>query len=279
MAKYRPIYIQIWKDPDFQELSPTDKLLFIYLCTNSSTSESGIYPITAKTIADETSLDKETVAKRLHNGLFKNIRYDEENKIVFIKKFRKYNTGGQPALIRKSITQDCFCTPLSPLWAEFIAEYPEYEIDIKTVVKGFNNGCLTEQYPYVNLNNNVKSYKITSPNDIVTKGASKDTPSPFIKNITIVFDKLKTRRGHGSSQNGAEAKAIRDMLKDGFSVENILKAYDLIKARPFFTDKNLSMMQVRKDIHEVLKNGKIGQPTTREERAKALKESVGKPLR
>ena len=68
MSGYRPIYKRIWKDPDFQELSAEDKLLFIYLCTNEMTSESGIYPVTAKTIIYETGLDDKTVVQRLSNG-------------------------------------------------------------------------------------------------------------------------------------------------------------------------------------------------------------------
>lgn len=262
MAKYRPIYIQIWKDPDFQELSPTDKLLFIYLCTNSATSESGIYSITAKTISSETTVKLSTVKQRLHNGLFKNILYDEERKVVFIKRFRKYNLGGKPDLIRRSIVQDCFCTPLSPLWAVFVKEYPQFETDITTVVKGFNNGKLTDQYSTLtlNLNNNVKSLNNTSSKTKVTKGGTQSTPSLFLKDIASVFSGLKTRRGYTSHQSGAEAKAIKDMLREEFKPDDILRAYDLVKAQPFFTDKNLSMMQVRNNIHEVLKNAQPERP-------------------
>ena len=257
MAKYRPIYIQIWKDPDFQELPPTDKLMFIYLCTNSSTSESGIYPITAKTIANETAIPLASVVQRLHNGLFKNVLYDESNKIVFIRKFKKYNTGGKPELIRRSIVQDCFCTPNSPLWSEFVKEYPEYERDIETVVKGFSNGLAS-----LGKGNNTLTLTNNSNNNSNIEGVvggkqeiEKKEPSPYAMGTRQVFAGLKVRKGYNSREPKGEAVAIIDMLKEGLTPDEILKGYDIIKVRPYFRDKNLTMMLVRKDIHEVLKKG------------------------
>jgi hypothetical protein len=81
----------------------------------------------------------------------------------------------------------------------------------------------------------------------------KKFPRHFITLRKQVFAGLKEHRGYSSRQPGAEAKAISQMLAEGFHPKQILRAYDLIKKQPFYQDKNLSMMQVRKDIHEVLK--------------------------
>lgn len=143
MAKYRPLYTKIWKDPDFQELSPEHKLVFIYLCTNEVTSESGIYPITPKTIADETAISRDQVAKLLENGNIRNVQYDPANRLVFIKNFHKYNRGGKPALIRQSILNDCETCPTTPLWQSFIETYPDFKADITTVCQRFANGLPT----------------------------------------------------------------------------------------------------------------------------------------
>jgi len=88
MAKYRPIQIRIWKDPDFEKYNANMKLIFIYLCTNELTTESGIYAISTRTISQETGIPVATVNKLLANG-FKNIAYDFENSCVFIKNFLK----------------------------------------------------------------------------------------------------------------------------------------------------------------------------------------------
>lgn len=97
---------------------------------------------------------------------------------------------------------------------------------------------------------NIIEYNIIKYN----KGNLKKFPPQFINFRKQLFEKLKEKRGYSSRQPAAEAKAMSEMLKEGFSVEQIIEAYDLIKKRSFFADKNLSMMQVKKDIHEVLKN-------------------------
>ncbi len=143
MAKYRPLYTKIWKDPDFQELSPENKLIFIYLCTNELTTESGIYPMTPKTIADETAVEREKVTKLLQNGNLKNVKYDTDNRLIFIKNFHKYNSGGKPELIKRSIINDCTAYPQTALWTLFIENYPEFETEVKTVCKRFGNSLET----------------------------------------------------------------------------------------------------------------------------------------
>ena len=126
MAKYRAIYQTMWKDPDFQAYDPDAKLIFIYLCTNETTSESGVYPITEKTIADETGVRKDMVVKQLTNGL-KNVVYDTDNRFVYVRKFRLYNSGGRPELIQKSIANEYKLSKQSFLWSLFIEDYPEFK--------------------------------------------------------------------------------------------------------------------------------------------------------
>jgi len=137
MAKYRPIYTIIWKDPDFEKYRPQQKLLFLYLCTNESTTESGIYPITIKTISNETGIPSATVSKLLANSL-KNIAYDFANSFVFVKKFLKYNGGGRPDLLKKAIEKN-YKLHRTILWNEFIKIYPEYSENLDTVNDSISN--------------------------------------------------------------------------------------------------------------------------------------------
>jgi hypothetical protein len=125
MAKYRPIYVRIWKDPDFEEYTPEGKLLFVYLCTNPSTTESGIYPISKSTIANETGIPLERVKILLDNGL-KNVMYDPETRHIYVRRFHLYNPWGKPDLIRKSIGNDFIGSPQSILWQHFVTDYPEF---------------------------------------------------------------------------------------------------------------------------------------------------------
>ena len=49
MAIYRHVHVEFWKDPKvLEELTPEDKLFFIYLLTNPNTTQIGVYKITKK---------------------------------------------------------------------------------------------------------------------------------------------------------------------------------------------------------------------------------------
>jgi len=205
MAKYRQVYLKIWKDPDFQNYSPEGKLLFIYLCTNQSTTESGIYPVTINTIANETSIplptvyklfgiplptdskplvnSSETVSQPISNSL-KNVFYDLTNQCVWIKNFKKYNTGGSPKLIAASILSDCIQTKTSQLWSHFIKEYPEYTELLSTVGKPLAIGSPISQV-------NVTKVNVTKVN--VTKvNVTNDFSEILEKMVKIYEEEVKT---------------------------------------------------------------------------------------
>ncbi len=137
MAKYRQFYPKFWKDQDVQLMSPEDKLILIYLFTNESLTDSGIYAVTIKTISSETGLDYKVVEKTLGNGCLRNIAYDKENCYVFVRKFRKYNLGGNPKWIEQGIQNEYRISQHTHLWDEFIKEYPQYKNVLKaeTIVK------------------------------------------------------------------------------------------------------------------------------------------------
>src|SRR4030043_354342 len=124
MAKYRPIFTKTWSDPDFQDYSKDERLIFFYLCTNPWTSESGIYPITCLTIAQATKVDVKIVTKILEENRIKNVIYDPENKGVFVSNFLRYNGRGRKDLVIKSIYND-YKHSKTRLWDEFGRLYPE----------------------------------------------------------------------------------------------------------------------------------------------------------
>jgi hypothetical protein len=133
MAKYRPIYIKIWNDPDFEEYPPEGKLIFIYLCTNPNATESGIYPISCKSIAGDTGIDIPRVKELLANGL-KNVLYDEATRHVFVRNFHRYNAGGSPKLIETSILNDFSHSQETYLWNDFLVTYQEFNGKITPLV-------------------------------------------------------------------------------------------------------------------------------------------------
>ena len=171
MARYRPLYKTFWKDPDIQDLAKDDKLLVLYLFSNEAVTESGIYHVTPRTIANETDLGVEYVKQRLSVNFHRNILHDAENKLIFVKKVRKYGTGGAPNLIAKSILTDFNLTSYSPLWQDFLLEYPQY--------KPLLNGCVTVDEPLEAVPETTPEPPETPPDD------SKSTFEDYVEKLRV----------------------------------------------------------------------------------------------
>ena len=63
--KLRSVNTKFWDDPFIEELTPSEKLLFLYLLTNPQANLLGIYEITIKRICYDTGLSKDIIT----NGL------------------------------------------------------------------------------------------------------------------------------------------------------------------------------------------------------------------
>lgn len=61
-AGYRQIHPEIWSDPWFLELTPNQKLIFIYMFSNDRSSLSGLYEISIKQISFQTGIPEDEIA-------------------------------------------------------------------------------------------------------------------------------------------------------------------------------------------------------------------------
>jgi len=88
-GKQRYINTKFWDDPYVIELDPSEKLLFIYLMTNTLTNIAGIYEVSLRRISFDTGFDRDMVQKILD-------RFQENGKILYqdgwlvIKNFIKH---------------------------------------------------------------------------------------------------------------------------------------------------------------------------------------------
>ena len=103
MAIYRHVHVEFWKDPKvLEELTPEDKLFFIYLLTNPNTTQIGVYKITKKQIAFELGFSIESVNvlmdRFINNYGF--IKYNNDTREICLKNWGKYNLNklGKPML-------------------------------------------------------------------------------------------------------------------------------------------------------------------------------------
>ncbi|MGE7750730.1 DnaD domain protein [Lysinibacillus fusiformis] len=103
MAKFRLVHTSFWNDPRVvEEMTAEDKYFFLYLLTNESTTQIGIYQITKKQIAFDLGYSPESANALLQRFIehHKLIRYNPETREIAIKNWGKYNLvrGGKPIL-------------------------------------------------------------------------------------------------------------------------------------------------------------------------------------
>lgn len=106
MAVYRHIHIDYWQDGFVLDLTPEEKYFYIYLMTNSKTSQCGIYELPKRIIETETGYNRETVEKLLKRFEdYGKIIYSEESKEIFIKNWLKHNKVVSPK-VKKCVEKE-----------------------------------------------------------------------------------------------------------------------------------------------------------------------------
>ncbi len=92
MAKYRQLYTEFWSDSFVLELTPEEKYFYLYLISNSKTTQCGIYEISKRIIETETGYNRDTVEKLIKRFCdYNKILYCEETKELMVINWVKYN--------------------------------------------------------------------------------------------------------------------------------------------------------------------------------------------
>jgi len=130
MSKYKPLYSNLWNDPDFENFTVEQKLIFIFPITNSGVEKSGIYKITVKQISFYTDTQKEVINEFINKLInLGKIKYDFENGIIFIKNVFKFQKG---MIKNKKIMFICLLKNYqmvkTEFWQEFFSLYSNDEI-------------------------------------------------------------------------------------------------------------------------------------------------------
>lgn len=100
MATFRQVHTSFWQDPFILKIPPEDRYFYIYLMTNSKTSQCGIYELSKQIICLETGYDIEMVEQQLQKFIDKKkIEYCEETEEIFLRNWMKYNQNSSPTTI------------------------------------------------------------------------------------------------------------------------------------------------------------------------------------
>lgn len=191
MAIYRHVHVEFWKDPKvLEELTPEDKLFFIYLLTNPNTTQIGVYKITKKQIAFELGFSIESV-NALMDRFINNyglIKYNNDTREICLKNWGKYNLNklGKPML-------DCVRSELKNVDDKSLLEFIKPSISKDEIVSLFDEAIYLDK---VNDKDNNKY------NDRYTLSTQKKKEKEN-KN-------KKENKNIGEKSNGSDIKTTRE---------------------------------------------------------------------
>jgi hypothetical protein len=99
MAKTRLINTRFWDDNYIAELTPVEKLLFLYFLTNPSTNICGVYEMSLRKVAVDTGIDREEVEQIVEKfSMDGKIRYIDG--WVAVKNFIKHQNQRSPQVLK-----------------------------------------------------------------------------------------------------------------------------------------------------------------------------------
>ena len=191
MAIYRHVHVEFWKDPKvLEELTPEDKLFFIYLLTNPNTTQIGVYKITKKQIAFELGFSIESV-NALMDRFINNyglIKYNNDTREICLKNWGKYNLNklGKPML-------DCVRSELKNVDDKSLLEFIKPSISKDEIVSLFDEAI------YLDKVNDKDDHKY---NDRYTLSTQKKKEKEN-KN-------KKENKNIGEKSNGSDIKTTRE---------------------------------------------------------------------
>lgn len=97
MAVYRQIQVSYWQDPFVISLTPEEKYFYIYLMTNSKTTQCGIYELPKKVMEFETGYNRESVDKLMERFIqYGKVLYHDLTQELMLLNWMKHNSMKSP---------------------------------------------------------------------------------------------------------------------------------------------------------------------------------------
>ena len=142
MAKYRMVRTYFWRCPIvLEEMTPEDKYFYLYLLTNTNTTQIGIYKITKKQMAFDLGYSLEGVQALMDRFIHHHqmIRYNPETRELAIKNWGKENLhkAGKPVI-------DCILTELKDVQDSSLIQYVSEAIQKQDIRSLFESYCAQE---------------------------------------------------------------------------------------------------------------------------------------
>jgi hypothetical protein len=202
MATYRQVHIKYWQDPFVENLQPLQRYFYLYLMTNSKTTQCGCYEISSKLIEYETGLSQEQINSFIEL-LEKNnkIKFNKDTNEFLLVNWLRHNSFASPKV------KACISKELKNIKNQVFIDYINNIINYKTSIDSL-------------------SIDYTRSMDTDTqKEKEKEKEKEYNKNISIYVQhhhlKLtETERGELIEKHGK--KDVEDMIK---KIKSLSAAY------------------------------------------------------
>src|SRR5690606_21775271 len=101
--KLRSLNTKFWEDPWIETLNPKEKLLFLYLLTNTKTNMLGIYELSSKKISFETGLTEDEIINGFKGFERVGKAYYKNNYVILVNflKNQKMNTNMKTSAVNE----------------------------------------------------------------------------------------------------------------------------------------------------------------------------------
>jgi uncharacterized phage protein (TIGR02220 family) len=247
MAEWRKVHTRFWRDPEVLDMTPEDKLFYLYLLTNPNTTACGCYELPPKLAAAEMGYSIDTVNQLIERFIkYKKILYDPETREVLILNWLHYNPPSQRGWAQKIYRRDVEAVR-SKTFQEAIERSGSGEVEVPsssnsevtTELLRSNYGVTTEQ---LRSNSVVTTEQLGSNSPIeveVEVEVEVDKPSRSARDARAeeVLQYLNERAGKRFRQIPANHKHIKGRLREGATVEQLKLVTDYQVAQWLHDDK------------------------------------------
>ena len=255
--KFKALQTKIWRDGFFIDLSPSEKLLYLYLLSNDSVNVIGLYELPLRVVRFETGLTNQQITSGLQ-------RFAQSAKAFFlddyvwIVKLLQYNKTASPK-VQVRIERELESTPDGILKEAHRRFYDDGVLDLDTLSIGYLYpiGININSDSNNHLNNNKTSDKSnkTKPKKPKKNKPKKNTKTQAANVTREIQQTFSALLGYDPDWAAGESVAAKK-IGEKWTSDELSFVYKYLKEQKFWADKYLSLRHVAKQMPEVLRKRK-----------------------
>lgn len=231
MSVYRQVQVSFWQDAFVLDLTPEEKYFYVYLMTNSKTSQIGIYELPKRVIEMETGYNRETVEKLIQRFKdYEKIDYHEPTREIILLNWSKHNWNNSPKIVTRveKELRDVKYLPFVTMYLTNVESIKSDDVSIQHL------------YPMDTKRTNKEKDKEKDKKkdkEKVSDSSNQDgAPIPYSEIISHLNEKCITRYRDSTEKTRTLIKA---RMKEGFTLDDFKQVIDK-KAAEWLSDSKMN---------------------------------------